>query len=409
MLKTNINISMILCFAVQSIVSFTLSDPRYSYDVPLVHDIDVVSLETVLDLNKSHIRYQEFMPAQEVCFEPLPFAAKEIQLYQPFHVTLDKTWVLTIPHGRACSRAGYVLIDNKYILRELLCHCGWLVHQLYTLNEDKASFANVRKVSGRVAVITRLGSENYSHFLVDILGRIAILDMMGVEYDWLYIPYNKPHIKQILEAWGIDPLKIIEPSGDFHSIEADELIVPSQTAHLKPTPGITYTNLVDLCAQYWPTWLINHYRSKFLPLVDQPSKNPDRFSKRVFISRKDSYWRILMNEDEVFQQFEPYGFKRYLLSELSFLEQVELFNNAEIIVGAHGAGICNILFCSSDTTVVEIFQERSDPCFTFLAQSLKLNYIPVKTVDFRINDRASCRPTVASLDIIQNIIKTLKL
>lgn len=392
-----------------AIVSLAVWDPRFSYDVPCVPDIDMVSVETIVKKYKDQIGYQEFTPRHELYFNPIPFAPQEFHQYQPNHVTLAPTWVLTIPRGRVCSKTGYVFIDEKYLLRNLLCHAGWFVHQLNLLNWEKQNFKNPRKVSGRVAVITRLGAENYSHFMVDVLGRLAILEMMGVDYDWLYVPYNKPHIHQILTAWGIDPLKIIQPEGEFNYIEADELIVPSYTANLQSTPHVTYNHLVDLCAQYWPTWLTDYYRYKFLPLVQKTPIDQERFSKRVFISRKDSHWRVLINEDEVFALFEAHGFKRYVLSELTFLEQVALFNNAEIVVGAHGTAMCNMVFCSSDVKIVEIFQQRVDSCFAFLAQSLGLNYTPVKTAEFILHDRGGGAATIAPLDIIENIIKSLNL
>lgn len=407
MMKHGYVLGSVLLFC--SIVNQAVWDPRFVYDVPCVPDIDMVSVETIVKKYKNEIEYQQFTPAQELCFTPIPFAPEEFHQYQPNHVTLAPTWVLTIPRGRACSRTGYVFIDEKYLLRSLLCHAGWFVHQLNLLNWEKSMFHNPRKISGRVAVITRLGAENYSHFMVDVLGRLAILEMMGVDYDWLYVPYNKPHIKQILDAWGIDPLKIIQPEGEFNYIEADELIVPSYTANLQSTPHVTYNHLVDLCAQYWPKWLTDYYKYKFLPLVKKNPMNPERLSKRVFISRKDSGWRVLLNEDDVFALFEAHGFKKYVLSDLTFLEQVELFNNAEIIVGAHGTAMCNITFCSPGTKVVELFQQRVDSCFAFLAESLELDYMPVKTADFILHDRGGGAATVAPLHIIEDVIKSLNL
>ncbi|MCX5924262.1 MAG: hypothetical protein NTZ68_02475, partial [Candidatus Dependentiae bacterium] len=128
------------------------------------------------------------------------------------------------------------LPTKSYLLREFNEQCQWLRYAFNLINHwsDQGYFSNPRKVSGRVAVITRRGSENYAHYLVDLLGRLAILELMGVDYDYLYIPYekpydNKPYIKEILTVWGIDPLKIIQPCGEFNCIEADELIVPSSS------------------------------------------------------------------------------------------------------------------------------------------------------------------------------------
>jgi capsular polysaccharide biosynthesis protein len=41
-------------------------------------------------------------------------------------------------------------------------------------------------------------------------------------------------------------------------------------------------------------------------------------------------------------------------SKLSLSQQVEAFSNAEIILGPHGAGLTNIMFCNPGTKVIEI-------------------------------------------------------
>ena len=40
---------------------------------------------------------------------------------------------------------------------------------------------------------------------------------------------------------------------------------------------------------------------------------------------------------------------------LSVAEQVQLFSSAEVIIGAHGAGLVNLTFCRPGTIVIEIF------------------------------------------------------
>ena len=48
------------------------------------------------------------------------------------------------------------------------------------------------------------------------------------------------------------------------------------------------------------------------------------------------------------------GFKILKLSELSFLNQITIFNNAKFIVGPHGAGFANLIFCKKNTKILEI-------------------------------------------------------
>lgn len=74
-------------------------------------------------------------------------------------------------------------------------------------------------------------------------------------------------------------------------------------------------------------------------------------SKRFFITRKSGGGRQF-NEEEVFSVLEKYGFERVAPEQLSFEEQMALFNNAEFIVSGTGAALTNLLFVSNKCTVV---------------------------------------------------------
>ena len=65
------------------------------------------------------------------------------------------------------------------------------------------------------------------------------------------------------------------------------------------------------------------------------------------------------------------GFDEYVVEDLSHQEQIELFNGANVVVGAHGAGLTNVLF-SKETRVVELFPYSwmPYPYYFYLCKSL---------------------------------------
>ena len=79
-------------------------------------------------------------------------------------------------------------------------------------------------------------------------------------------------------------------------------------------------------------------------------------NEKIYIDRTDSKFRHcqIQNDEEVFGFLKEIGFSKYKIGELSFLEQIYLFNNAKIIIGAHGAGFSNLAFCKSETNVIEV-------------------------------------------------------
>lgn len=94
---------------------------------------------------------------------------------------------------------------------------------------------------------------------------------------------------------------------------------------------------------------------------------------RLLLSRARCHYRKLRNEAELVERTP--GLEAVFLEDLSFGEQVELLSGAELVVGAHGAGFANLLFCQPGTRVVEI-QDPADPNphFYMLAALMGLRY-----------------------------------
>ena len=66
------------------------------------------------------------------------------------------------------------------------------------------------------------------------------------------------------------------------------------------------------------------------------------------------------------------------LHELSFVEQIKMFQNAECIVGLHGGGFANIVFCQDNTKIIELKSLSSGAAIKNLAQKNNLNYLPIE-------------------------------
>jgi capsular polysaccharide biosynthesis protein len=171
-------------------------------------------------------------------------------------------------------------------------------------------------------------------------------------------------------------------------------------------------------AGFYPHPATSKYvRDKLLQGVLKLGIDTTHLSKKVFISRKDAPLRKIINEDEVFELFKPYGFVRYELSNFTVCEQIMLMHNADIVIGEHGAGLTNILFCKSDTLVIELFQKLIDNSNWWIANIAGVNYVPVNCLDEDVSWAADWKKdikkywnawsakTVVSLDKIDEIIE----
>lgn len=120
---------------------------------------------------------------------------------------------------------------------------------------------------------------------------------------------------------------------------------------------------------YW--WLRNRMLEA---ATDAAPDVSDEASSYVYLSREDAPRRRVKNEEEVLDVLGPYGFEKYVLSDRSVAENVELFAQADVIVGPHGAGLTDIIY-STDATVIELFRSNDvRPTYYVLSEQLGHRY-----------------------------------
>ena len=126
--------------------------------------------------------------------------------------------------------------------------------------------------------------------------------------------------------------------------------------------------LTSYNAGYLPSEYIKFFINKIKPNRERNKIN------RIFISRKNSPSRHILNEDDIIDRLAIHGFKKYFLEEMSIAEQIELFYDADYVIGVHGAGLVNIIF-SSQINVLEIFPTSYViPHYFYLSKSLNHVY-----------------------------------
>jgi capsular polysaccharide biosynthesis protein len=206
--------------------------------------------------------------------------------------------------------------------------------------------------------------------------------------DYYLVPnIEHPFQLETLNLLGIPREKLISSVEKNHII-ADDLIA---TSH----PNVENTVVMHRVRSWVPVWLKN-------TLGGSGSAN-DGMSDLVYIERGDgTTGRGVTNEAEVLEMLKKKGFRGYRLSELSFKQQIGLFTSARIVIGAHGAGLSNIVFCQPGTKVIELFSEKYIPSvFKNTADILDLDYhahISEEYEDGETPQRTSFRASIKALD-----------
>ena len=354
---------------------------------------DLIELKQIIAIDED-LSYQKCSDKIDFEYKKLPFDRDHT--LHPHKGSFLESYIVTIPQGQVYGLDGYVLY-NDLLIQDFVWQNCFIPKYLFdeVLHKIKIEF------SGTLAVLAQSGYDYYYHWLVEILGRLALLEINNIEYDFLYVPYVKPYMKQTLKLWGIPESKIIEASNDF-IFKAEKLIVPSLIAK-------TETYGIPRLAHYMPKDILNYIKNKLLDGYKkelEKSSNRFNFCKKVFISRKDASARKILNENEIYKVFEQYGFQEYTLSQMSIVEQIALFENAEIIIGSLGSGMTNVLFCNSKVKIFDIFQHRCDCTIYYMCQTLGLEYHPIKTVNF-VDDHDGQYDAIVPLEALAKIIQYL--
>ena len=120
-----------------------------------------------------------------------------------------------------------------------------------------------------------------------------------------------------------------------------------------------------------PPWLHIWYKEKFI----RPLGLSVKAGRKIFVSRADAVRRKASNCEEIEKMVSALGFEIVTLSQMSFIEQAKIFYTSDLIIGEHGAGLANLVFCREGTKVIEVFSAFwIHPCFYAIALSVGLEY-----------------------------------
>lgn len=97
---------------------------------------------------------------------------------------------------------------------------------------------------------------------------------------------------------------------------------------------------------------------------------------RIYIARTDATNRVMREEAALITLLRTRGFQIVVPGELSLREQARIFRDARLIVGPHGAGMANIVFCTQGAIIYELVPAHyENSCFCNLAITCGLDYL----------------------------------
>lgn len=217
---------------------------------------------------------------------------------------------------------------------------------------------------------------NYAHWITEVLPKICIFCSRK---QFLSIPIivddglHQNIMESLFLVAGLEREIIILPIG--RGLVVDELYITSASGYV-PFERRTVKMTNHSHGLFSPDALhllcrVAKVKVKELQVGSTPQK--------IYVKRNSGTRRI-SNEPEIEQFLVRQGFFVVEPERLTFLQQVAVFANAEVIIGSSGAALANIVFCSQQTKIFICISKFSDTSYWYWQNMAKasgkvINYI----------------------------------
>jgi hypothetical protein len=300
-------------------------------------------------------------PESRRLFPPGNLQPEETAMFQPLNHESSGFNFYRMAHGRFHRDARAILTRDDRILAPFSAHMGsgpsdnWLFRRMM--------LGRLTRVPGKSLLL--VGNRNYYHFLIEELPRVWLARQAGFEIGQLdhIVMFSPAHESQrtLCKRLEIDENKIV-PLERFPHVECEELYFTTGPWNY----GAAYL-------QKAREFLLGLARSSSIQVM-----------KRIYISRERCSHGKITNEVNLLIALNALGFEKVIPDTLSYDDQVALFAEAEVIVGAHGAGLTNLIFSQPHCKLVEIrnptyhqsetYQARGGNIFWRFSQFLDFDY-----------------------------------
>lgn len=229
---------------------------------------------------------------------------------------------------------------------------------------DWTSFRNIRRlpplihVENGVSLLSGGGAiANFAHWLYDVLPRLDLLRRAGL------VPRGARFLTPPIDA-------------EFKSTSLRLLGVASEDCIGVDRPVAIAASTMSASSGHRIHGRVEPWIPQFLR--DSFQRRYPQSGLRLYVNRRDTKSRRLLNETALESVLVQRGFLSISAADYDFQEKVDLFSSADIVVAPHGAGLASIAFCPPGTNVVEIYDDFwFHPWFQDVASAMDLRHTAV--------------------------------
>ncbi|MBK7864639.1 MAG: glycosyltransferase family 61 protein [Archangiaceae bacterium] len=198
---------------------------------------------------------------------------------------------------------------------------------------DRVRWPRPRSIGDRLVTTIEIGSyqTSYGHWILDALPRLWALSKLDESVE-LYVPQEPRQAQRQLLEWAKpDNVTILETDDP----------TPLTSRRVLLTPYLS----TDGCGLMRPEALA-FFRDRIVAGARRVSDPTKARPRALYVSRAKTTHSRVANEPALEAALAKQGIVSMLLEDLPIAEQVMLFANAELVVGALSSGLTNCVFQS---------------------------------------------------------------
>ena len=256
---------------------------------------------------------------------------------------IDETFRCTIPYATIINPTGLVITSDLEIVAQSL--------DRQEINID-LDIKSIREQVDRNQVLPGTYVSllsywsytcNFAHWLMDCLPKLALLEALSDDLKFIIPDQSPNYLIDSLKLLGIQENQLVKIKEK--SLLVEKLIL-CHASQVSGRPSQTHLLTVR-----------NRLLASFNGNKTSSNENSNSIPRRIYVSRSHSS-RSMINEDEILTILEDFKFEVVHCENMSLLKQISIFSEAGVVLGPHGAGIYNQIFCESGAIIIEIYNKE---------------------------------------------------
>lgn len=330
-------------------------------------------MRSILDARSQVDGIEDFrvlVPRREISFDLSRYRrlldSQKVVSHHNGAMEAGELYICKFRDARFDARTGIVSTSNNELLVESAVDLRRLKKSSTYLDRIPPE-SQIIRLSGTYSSIHGMWQQNHFHWMIESLPRLYSLKLWG-EPLRLLVPHSLTPLQRLtVEACLPENVELHFFDGANTWFQMDEFVFPSFPVQ---------KHFPILPAEY-----IEYVRNRigeYFGLSDTVCAD-----KRIYISRMKAQHSRPLNEAQVIELLDKYGFCPYFLEDLSFEDQVKLLHQASIVVAPHGAGLTNLIFAGK-IKVIELLSRAVQPTFFFLSQIVAQEYFYLFPVEIEV-------------------------